>query len=60
MGSLQALEVLKQITGIGEDLAGRILIADTLAARFRTISLSPDPACRLCGTHPQITGIGQA
>ena len=60
MGSLQALEVLKQITGIGEDLAGRILIADTLAARFRTISLSPDPACRLCGAHPQITGIGQA
>jgi len=54
MGSLQALEVLKQITGIGEGLAGKILITDTLAARFRTVSLSPDPACRLCGAHPEI------
>ena len=49
MGSLQALEVLKQITGMGDDLAGKILITDTLSARFRTVSLSPDPACRLCG-----------
>ena len=54
MGSLQALEILKQITGIGEGLAGKILITDTLAARFRTVSLEPDPACRLCGPHPQI------
>ncbi|HXS05815.1 MAG TPA: molybdopterin-synthase adenylyltransferase MoeB [Rhizomicrobium sp.] len=53
MGSLQALEVLKQITGIGEDLAGKILITDTLAARFRTVALSPDPACRLCGKGPK-------
>ena len=49
MGSLQALEVLKQITGVGDDLAGKILITDTLAARFRTVVLQPDPACRLCG-----------
>jgi adenylyltransferase/sulfurtransferase len=56
MGSLQALEVLKQITGIGEDLAGKILITDTLAARFRTVSLDPDPACPLCGARPKITG----
>jgi adenylyltransferase/sulfurtransferase len=56
MGSLQALEILKQITGIGESLAGKILITDTLAARFRTVALSPDPACPLCGEHPKITG----
>jgi molybdopterin-synthase adenylyltransferase len=49
MGSLQALEVLKQITAVGENLAGKILITDTLATRFRTVALSPDPACRLCG-----------
>jgi molybdopterin/thiamine biosynthesis adenylyltransferase len=54
MGSLQALEVLKQITGIGEGLAGKILLTDTLAARFRTVALSPDPACRLCGKSPEI------
>ena len=54
MGSLQALEVLKQITGIGEGLAGKLLITDTLAARFRTVALAPDPACRLCGEKPEI------
>lgn len=48
MGSLQALEVLKQITGIGENLAGKILITDTLAWRFRVVTLAPDPACPLC------------
>jgi molybdopterin-synthase adenylyltransferase len=57
MGSLQALEVLKEITGIGQGLAGKILITDTLTTRFRTVSLSPDPACRLCGPHPEISGI---
>ena len=57
MGSLQALEVLKQITGIGEGLAGKILITDTLAARFRTVSLDPDPACPLCGPDPRIRSL---
>jgi adenylyltransferase/sulfurtransferase len=49
MGSLAALEVLKEITGIGESLAGRLLIYEALAARFRTVNLKPDPACALCG-----------
>ena len=56
MGSLQALEVLKQITGVGEGLVGKILITDTLATRFRTVALQPDPACRLCGEKPEIKG----
>jgi len=30
------------------------LITDTLAARFRTVTLEPDPACPLCGSHPKI------
>jgi molybdopterin-synthase adenylyltransferase len=49
MGSLQALEVLKEITGMGESLAGKILITDTLAWRFRIVALAPDPKCPLCG-----------
>ena len=49
MGTLQATEVLKEILGIGEGLAGRLLIWDALAARFRTIRLRPDPACAACG-----------
>jgi len=49
MGTLQATEVLKEIMGIGETLAGRVLIWDALASRFRTIRLRPDPACIACG-----------
>ena len=49
MGSLQATEVLKEILGIGESLAGRLLIWDALASRFRTVRLRPDPNCALCG-----------
>jgi hypothetical protein len=41
--------VLKQITGMGENLAGKILITDTLNWRFRIVGLSPDPKCLLCG-----------
>jgi adenylyltransferase/sulfurtransferase len=40
---------LKEITGMGESLAGKILITDTLAWRFRTVALAPDPKCPLCG-----------
>lgn len=50
MGALQALEVIKEIAGIGTSLAGRLLIYEALAARFRTILVPPDPACALCGS----------
>ena len=49
MGTLQATEVLKEILGIGETLAGRLLIWDALATRFRTVRLHPDPHCAACG-----------
>jgi adenylyltransferase/sulfurtransferase len=49
MGSLQALEVLKEITGIGQGMAGRLLIYDALSARFRTITVPRDPGCSLHG-----------
>jgi adenylyltransferase/sulfurtransferase len=54
MGSLQALEVIKEITGLGTSLAGRLLIYDALAARFRTVAVPADPACALCGSNPAI------
>jgi adenylyltransferase/sulfurtransferase len=54
MGTLQAIEVLKEILGIGESLAGRLLIYDALAARFRTLKVTPDPLCALCGNSPSI------
>lgn len=49
MGTLQALEVIKEITGIGTPLAGQLLVFDALASHFRTVTVPPDPACTLCG-----------
>ncbi len=57
MGTLQALEVIKEITGAGETMAGRLLIYEALSTRFRTVSFKPDPACALCGTTPTIRAI---
>ena len=53
MGTLQATEVLKEILDVGESLAGKLLIWDALASRFRTVRLRPDPHCAACG--PQAT-----
>ena len=57
IGSLQALEAIKIITGIGEPLRGRLLTYDALAQTFRSISLARDPGCPLCGATPTIRTI---
>lgn len=49
IGSMMALEAIKEIAGAGESLAGRLLIIDGLAATARTIALKRDPACPVCG-----------
>ena len=54
MGTLQALEVMKEIIGVGESLAGKLLIYDALSTRFRTVRVPRDPACALCGNSPSI------
>ena len=54
MGTLQALEVMKEIIGIGESLAGHLLIYEALTSRFRTVRVRPDPACALCGAKPSL------
>lgn len=48
IGSLQALEVLREIVGFGQPLAGRLLIYDGLANRMRTLRLPKDPGCPAC------------
>ncbi|PKP89937.1 MAG: molybdopterin biosynthesis protein MoeB [Alphaproteobacteria bacterium HGW-Alphaproteobacteria-16] len=48
MGSLAALEVIRAIVPFGEDSAGKLLIADTLSLRFRTLMLPKDPGCPSC------------
>ncbi|GAK43832.1 UBA/THIF-type NAD/FAD-binding protein [Tepidicaulis marinus] len=57
MGSLQALEVIKEITGAGESLTGKLLIYDALDTRFRTIKLKRDPANPLNGENASITDL---
>ena len=52
IGSLAALEVLRAIHPFGEDSAGKLLLADTLALRFRTLRLPKDPGCTTCGPAP--------
>jgi molybdopterin/thiamine biosynthesis adenylyltransferase len=49
MGSLAALEVIRALVPFGEDMAGRLLLVDALAMRFRTLALPKDPGCRACG-----------
>jgi len=57
MGSLQGLEVLKEVAGLGTGLAGKVLTYKALTAEFRTARLPKDPACPLCGANPAIRDI---
>jgi molybdopterin/thiamine biosynthesis adenylyltransferase len=49
IGTLQALEAIKLVAGIGETLAGRLLLFDALACRWHEVRLARDPHCRVCG-----------
>jgi len=50
IGSLMAVETLKLIMGIGESLAGRLMLYDALRAEWREVKLRKDPACPVCRT----------
>ncbi|PLS30563.1 adenylyltransferase [Bifidobacterium margollesii] len=56
IGSVQAVEVVKLITGAGEPLVARMLTADMLGMKFRTVPLPERvPDCPVCGESPTIT-----
>ncbi len=55
VGTLQAMEVVKLILGIGDPLAGRLLHVDALDMRFREFRVPRDPECPVCGESPTIT-----
>ena len=55
VGSLQALEALKLVLGVGESLVGRLVLFDALALSFRELRLRKDPDCPVCGERPTIT-----
>ena len=49
IGSVQAMEVIKIITGIGESLVGKLLVLDASIMQWREIELTRDPGCAACG-----------
>ena len=55
MGSLQAVEVLKELLGIGTSLSGQLLLYSALDARFHSIKTGRNPTCILCGTPERQT-----
>ena len=54
IGTIQATEAIKLLTGIGEPLVGKLLLYDALRMRVRQIALPRDPACPVCGDAPTI------
>ena len=54
-GTIQATEVIKMLTGIGEPLIGRLLVIDALGMHFRALRIRRNPACPVCGDHPSQT-----
>ena len=57
MGSIQATEALKILLGIGEPLAGRLLVYDALSLRFEEFGFSRRSGCAVCGETPTITSL---
>ncbi len=55
IGSIQVTEAIKVLTGIGEPLVGRLMVYDALEMAYRTIRVTKDPECPLCGKNPTIT-----
>jgi adenylyltransferase/sulfurtransferase len=49
VGTMQAMEAIKLVAGIGESLAGRLLLFDSRAQRWHEVRLSRDPHCAVCG-----------
>jgi molybdopterin/thiamine biosynthesis adenylyltransferase len=54
VGSIQAVEAIKQIIGQGDPLVGRLLIFDALAMEFSEVKIRRDPNCPVCGDNPTI------
>lgn len=57
IGTIQATEALKLILGIGDVLAGRLLLLDALKMQFRELTVRKDPRCPVCGDRPTITSL---
>jgi len=54
IGTMQAVETIKLILGIGKPLVGRLMLYDALEQSWRTLKVKKNPACPVCGDHPTI------
>ena len=54
VGTIQAIEAIKLVVGIGEPLVNRLLLFDALTMEFRTLKVRRDKNCPMCGDHPTI------
>ena len=59
IGTLQATEAIKVLTGIGDPMIGRFLHYDALKANFKTFNIRKDPDCGICGKNPTIKTISK-
>lgn len=57
IGSIQVNEAIKLLAGIGEPLVGELMVYDALEMEYRKLKVRRDPNCRLCGEHPEVTGL---
>src|SRR5688572_11640464 len=57
IGAIQGTETVKLLTGIGEPLAGSLMIYDALEMEYRKLKVRKDPNCALCGENPTVTDL---
>ncbi len=57
IGTLQATEAIKVLSGVGQPLIGRLLTFDALEMSFRQFKVKKDPSCPVCGPSPSITAL---
>ncbi len=57
IGAIQVNEAIKLLTGIGDPIAGRLMIYDALEMEYRKLKVRKDPNCALCGENPTVTDL---
>ena len=57
IGAIQVNEGIKLITGIGDPIAGKLMIYDALEMEYRKLKVRKDPNCALCGENPTVTSL---
>lgn len=55
LGSMQAMEAIKLLSGLGETLVGKLLLLDAMTMQWRTLKLKRDSNCACCGSDTKIS-----